>query len=72
MREHAGGAELTKIEVEITIDRHELADLDADGDAALVQAVRRFETGRVIVAGDIKPAQPAPGLNRGDRSRAAR
>ena len=57
MREHAARAETAEIEVEVAIGRHELADLDAGSDAAFVQAVRRFETGRVIVAGDIKPAQ---------------
>ena len=64
---HALGAETAEVEVEVAIDRHELADFDAGGDAAFVQPFRRPETGRVVVAGDIEAAQRA-----GGRSRAAR
>ena len=31
MREHAAGAEAAKIEVEIGMDRHEVADIDPGG-----------------------------------------
>ena len=54
---HALGAETAEIEVEVAVNRHELADFDAGGDAAFVQPFRRPETGRVVVAGDIEPAQ---------------
>ena len=54
---HALGAEAAEIEVEVAMDRHELADFDAGGEAAFAQPFRRLETGRVVVAGDIEAAQ---------------
>ena len=67
MCQHAVGAETAEIEVEVAMDRHELADFDAGGEAAFAQPLRRLETGRVVVAGDIEAEQSA-----GGRSRAAR
>ena len=52
----AAGAETAEIEVEVGMHRHEVADFDAGG-GPFVQPVRRFETGRVVVAGDIEAAQ---------------
>ena len=54
-RAHAVGAETAEIEVEVGMDRDELADIDAGG--AFAQAFRRMATGRVVVAGDIETAQ---------------
>ena len=54
---HALGAQTAEVEVEVAMDRHELADFDAGGDAAFAQPLFRPETGRVVVAGDIEAAQ---------------
>ena len=66
MREHVGGAETAEIEVEVAMDRHEVADIDAGGGAAFVQPVRRLEAGRVVVAGDIETAQRRGQLEGGE------
>ena len=52
---HAVGAEATKIEVEVGMHRHELADIDAL--MAFAQPFGGSQTGGIVVAGDIKPAQ---------------
>ena len=51
---HALGAQTAEVEVEVAMDRHKLADFNAGGDAAFSQPLRRPETGRVVVAGDIE------------------
>src|SRR5205823_957361 len=55
MRAHAVGAETAKIEVEVAMDWNELADIDSGG--AFAQPFRRFDAGRVVVAGDIEAAE---------------
>jgi hypothetical protein len=55
MREHGGAAQLAKVEIEVGIDRHKLADLDRS--VPFAQAVERLEARRVVIAGDIEPAQ---------------
>ena len=50
------GAETAEIEVEVGVDRHEVADIDAGG-CPFAQPLRRIETGCVVVAGDIEAAQ---------------
>ena len=56
MREQAVGAETAEIEVEVAMDGHELADIEAGGCRSRSR-FGRFETGRVVVAGDIETAQ---------------
>ena len=68
MRPHALGAETAEIEVEVAIDRHELADFDPGGEAAFVQPFRRLETGRVVVAGDIETEQRRYGASGEDKA----
>jgi hypothetical protein len=48
MREHGDRAETAEVEVEVGMDRHEVADIDAGGRAAFVEAGRRFQTGRSL------------------------
>ena len=67
MRPHAFWAETAQVDVEVAIDRHELADFDTGGEAAVAQPVGRLETGRVVVAGDIEPAQSLPVTGSGGR-----
>ena len=62
------GHETAQVEVEVAMDRHELADFDAGGEAAFVQPFGRLETGRIVVAGDIEAAASGAG----GRSSAAR
>src|SRR5208283_1457264 len=57
MREHGNRAETAEVEVEVGMDRYEVADIYAGGLAAFVQPGRRFDTGRVVVASDIEAAQ---------------
>ena len=57
MREHGDRAETAEVEVEVGMDRHEVADIDAGRLAAFVQPVRRIEAGRIVVARDIEAAQ---------------
>ena len=51
---HDASAQTAEIEVEVAMDRHEFADFDTGGDAAFAQPLRRPETGRIVVAGDIE------------------
>ena len=55
MRAHAVAAETAEIEVEVGVDWHELADLEAGRPFA--QPVSRNKTGGVVVASDIKATQ---------------
>ncbi len=50
MREQGVRTETAEIEVEVAMDRHELVDFDAGGEAAFVQSFRRLETCSVVVA----------------------
>ena len=68
MYPHTVGAETAQVEVEVAIDRHELADFDTGGGAAVAQPVGSLETGRVVVAGDIETAQRRYGASGEDKA----
>ncbi len=57
MYPHALGAETAQVEVEVAMDRHQLADFDAGGDAAFAHPLRRPETGGVVVARDVEAGE---------------
>jgi hypothetical protein len=57
MREHRLGAEMAEIEVEVAVDRYELADIDPDSCSPFTQTLRGLEPGHIVVAGDIETAQ---------------
>src|SRR5277367_3188736 len=61
VREQRRGAEAAEIGVKIAVNRHELAHVDPGGFSAFVEPVRRLDTGRVVVAGDIEPAEESRG-----------
>ncbi len=46
--------ETAKIEVEVAVDRYELADIDPDSCSPFAQTLRCLEAGRIVVARDIK------------------
>src|SRR5580658_6421587 len=54
--EHAGRSETREIEVEVVLRRYKLADIDTGRPGSFTQPLRRVETGRVLVAGDIETA----------------
>ena len=65
MRAQPIGAKTAEIDVEVAVDRHELADVDV-GDARWCSRAAALETGRIVVARDVEPAA-VPGADRGRR-----
>jgi hypothetical protein len=68
MGPHTLGAETGEVEVEVAMDRHELADFDTGGEAAFSQPVGGLETGDVVVAGDIEAEQRRYGASGEDKA----